>query len=87
MPYLVYRQFSAGWPLIFPILDFSQAMKVQERSLDELPFISQTGVKGSWYGFIVLFLVLIARLTSLFPLGGSGASAESFFEGTYPFQF
>lgn len=65
---------------------FRQAMKVQERSLDELPFISQTGVKGSWYGFIVLFLVLIASFwTSLFPLGGSGASAESFFEGYLSF--
>lgn len=65
---------------------FRQAMKVQERSLDELPFISQTGAKGSWYGFIVLFLVLIASFwTSLFPLGGSGASAESFFEGYLSF--
>lgn len=30
---------------------FRQAMKFQERSLDELPFISQTGVWGSIYGF------------------------------------
>ncbi|EJS43564.1 hip1p [Saccharomyces arboricola H-6] len=65
---------------------FRQAMKVQKRSLDELPFISQTGIWGSWYGFIVLFLVLIASFwTSLFPLGTSGASAESFFEGYLSF--
>lgn len=61
---------------------FRKAMKYQERSLDELPFISQTGTIGSWYGFGVLFLVLVASFwTSLFPIGESSASAQSFFEG------
>lgn len=61
---------------------FRQAMKAQDRSLDELPFVSITGVYGSWYGCIVIFLVLIASFwTSLFPVGGDGADAESFFEG------
>lgn len=65
---------------------FRQAMKFQERSLDELPFISQTGVWGSIYGFVVLFLVLIASFwTSMFPIGSSGANAESFFEGYLSF--
>ena len=65
---------------------FRQAMAHQEISLDELPFISQTGVWGSWYGFLVLFLVLIASFwTSLFPVGGSGADVESFFEGYLSF--
>lgn len=62
------------------------AMAKQGVSLDELPFVSQSGVYGSWYGFIVLFLVLVASFwTSLFPLGGNGASAESFFEGYLSF--
>lgn len=65
---------------------FRQAMTKQNISLDELPFISQTGVYGSWYGLIVLFLVLVASFwTSLFPLGGDGADAQSFFEGYLSF--
>ncbi|CAL9728106.1 histidine permease [Monosporozyma unispora] len=61
---------------------FRQAMTVQDISLEELPYISQTGVIGSYYGVIVLFLVLVASFwTSLFPLGGNGADVESFFEG------
>lgn len=61
---------------------FRQAMEHQNISLEELPYISQTGVIGSCYGLAVLFLVLIASFwTSLFPLGGNGADAESFFEG------
>lgn len=61
---------------------FRQAMKHQNISLEELPYISQTGVIGSYYGVAVLFLVLVASFwTSLFPLGGEGADAESFFEG------
>lgn len=65
---------------------FRHAMKAQNRSLSELPFISQTGVIGSWYGASVLFLVLIASFwTSLFPVGSTEASAESFFEGYLSF--
>lgn len=65
---------------------FRHAMKAQNRSLDELPFISQTGIIGSWYGAIVLLLVLIASFwTSLFPVGSIEASAESFFEGYLSF--
>lgn len=61
---------------------FRQAMTVQNISLEELPYISQTGVIGSFYGVVVLFLVLIASFwTSLFPLGGDGADVEAFFEG------
>lgn len=58
------------------------AMKCQGKSLDELPYLSQTGIIGSWYGFVVLFLVLIASFwTSLFPVGSSSADVTSFFEG------
>lgn len=61
---------------------FRKGMQVQNNSLDELSFISQTGIIGSWYGVCVLFLVLVASFwTSLFPVGSSKASAETFFEG------
>ena len=61
---------------------FRQAMIKQNRSLDEMPYLSQTGVWGSLYGVVVLFLVLVASFwTSLFPLGGDSADVQSFFEG------
>lgn len=64
------------------LVRFRDSMKIKNRSLDELPFVSQTGVWGAWYGVIMLFMVLIASFwTSLFPVGSSGASAKSFFEG------
>ncbi|KAL3230664.1 Histidine permease [Nakaseomyces bracarensis] len=64
------------------LVRFRDAMKLKNRSLEELPFISQTSVWGAWYGVIMLFLVLVASFwTSLFPVGSSGASAKSFFEG------
>ncbi|CAH03100.1 histidine permease [Kluyveromyces lactis] len=62
-------------------LRFRHAMKHQNRSLEELPYVSMTGEWGSWYGCIVIGLVLIASFwTSLFPAGGNGADATSFFE-------
>ncbi|EDO17916.1 hypothetical protein Kpol_1010p32 [Vanderwaltozyma polyspora DSM 70294] len=61
---------------------FRRAMDIQGRSLEEMPYLSQVGVYGSWYGCIILFLVLIAAFwTSLFPVGSSQANATTFFEG------
>ncbi|CAR21442.1 histidine permease [Lachancea thermotolerans CBS 6340] len=60
---------------------FRRTMKERGRTLDELPFVSMTGVWGSYYGCIVIFIVLVVCFwTSLFPGGGEGANAESFFE-------
>lgn len=60
---------------------FRRAMSVQGRSLNELAFRSQVGVLGSYYGFIVNALVLVAQFwISLFPLGGS-PNAYDFFIG------
>ncbi|CCH59592.1 hypothetical protein TBLA_0B07760 [Henningerozyma blattae CBS 6284] len=65
---------------------FRQGMHVQQISLDELPFLSQTGIWGSIYGIVILFLVLVASFwTSLFPVGSSKANATSFFEGYLSF--
>lgn len=62
-------------------LRFRHAMKRQNRSLEELPYVSMTGEWGSWYGCIVIGLVLIASFwTSLFPAGSNGADVTSFFE-------
>ncbi|KAG7663568.1 uncharacterized protein J8A68_002908, partial [[Candida] subhashii] len=50
---------------------FRRAMSAQNRSLNELPYVSQCGYWGSYYGFIINVLVLIAQFwIALFPLGG-----------------
>ncbi|KAK2750129.1 glyceraldehyde-3-phosphate dehydrogenase 1 [Myotisia sp. PD_48] len=48
---------------------FRQGWKAQGHSLDELAFLSQPGVFGSWVGFVFNFLVLIAQFwVGLFPV-------------------
>jgi amino acid transporter len=55
-------------------------MKLQNRSLEEIPFKSQVGIIGSYYGLIMNCLVLVAQFwVALFPIGGP-ASANSFFQ-------
>ena len=59
---------------------FRQGWKVQGRSLDDIPYRSPFGVIGSWIGFSLSSLAIIATFySSLFPIH-SGASAENFFE-------
>lgn len=58
---------------------FRRAMSVQGRTTDELTFKSQVGVYGSYYGFILNFLVLVAQFwIALFPIGVS-PNAYDFF--------
>ncbi|KAL6451724.1 GAP1 Amino-acid permease GAP1 [Candida maltosa Xu316] len=60
---------------------FRCAMSAQNRSIDELPFVAQTGVIGSYIGATLNILFLIAQLyVSIFPVGDS-PSAENFFLG------
>ncbi|PVH17240.1 uncharacterized protein CXQ87_000124 [Candidozyma duobushaemuli] len=60
---------------------FRAAMRSQGRSLDELAFTSLVGTLGSWYGFAINFLVLIAQFwLSLFPIGVA-PNASDFFQG------
>lgn len=71
---------------------FRKAWRVQGHTLDELAFRSQPGVIGSWVGFILNLLVLIAQFwTGIWPVGYNtdlaepgqsvgGAMTESFFE-------
>ncbi|KAK9453436.1 amino acid permease-domain-containing protein [Dipodascopsis uninucleata] len=59
---------------------FRRAWKVQGHTLDELVFRSQTGVIGSWLGFILNCLVLVAQFwVAVWPIGGS-PNASDFFQ-------
>ena len=59
---------------------FRRALHVQGRNTDELTFVSQTGVIGSWFGIILNVLVLVAEFwLAIFPLGEK-SNAKSFFE-------
>ncbi|RCK65055.1 General amino-acid permease GAP1 [Candida viswanathii] len=62
-------------------LRFRRAMQVQNRSLDELPFVAQTGVWGSYVGAGVNLFFLGAQFyVSLFPVDSS-PNAYDFFLG------
>ncbi|KAF5360268.1 hypothetical protein D9758_009116 [Tetrapyrgos nigripes] len=63
---------------------FRRAWKVQGHSVEELPFRAAGGVWGSWFGVILIVLVLIAQFyIALFPIGGISSPSEratSFFQ-------
>ncbi|KXN92037.1 Amino-acid permease inda1 [Leucoagaricus sp. SymC.cos] len=64
---------------------FRRAWKVQGHSLDELPYRALGGVWGSWFGVILVILVLIAQFyIAIWPIGGISDDpkkvAESFFQ-------
>ncbi|PBK66045.1 amino-acid permease inda1 [Armillaria solidipes] len=63
---------------------FRAAWKVQGHSLEELPYRAMGGVYGSWFGVILICLILIAQFyVALFPVGETvhgKAAAEAFFE-------
>ncbi|GAA6053852.1 hypothetical protein JCM3770_004749 [Rhodotorula araucariae] len=63
---------------------FRKAWRVQGHSLEELPYTAIGGVAGSWCGFLLVCLVLIANFyIAVWPLGGASDNpaerAESFF--------
>lgn len=66
---------------------FRRGWKVQGHSLDEMAFTSQPGVVGSWIGFVLLSLTLVAQFwTGLYPVESDltpGGRASSFFSGGY----
>ncbi|OAG35058.1 hypothetical protein AYO21_10790 [Fonsecaea monophora] len=60
---------------------FRSGWKAAGRSLDDLPFRSQLGVYGSWFGvFLVVICMAATFYVDLFPLHGD-PDAETFFEG------
>ncbi|KAL1305018.1 hypothetical protein AAFC00_003918 [Neodothiora populina] len=66
--------------ICFSHIRFRAGWKAQGRSLDEIPWRSPLGVWGSWCGFLLVMLCLIAEFyISVWPLGSS-PNATSFFE-------
>ncbi|XBW37376.1 hypothetical protein QEN19_002956 [Hanseniaspora menglaensis] len=60
---------------------FRKAMKAQGRSLNELAFISQTGIWGSYWGVFVISLIFIAQFwVAIVPIGEGKADANAFFQ-------
>ncbi|CCH58312.1 hypothetical protein TBLA_0A05190 [Henningerozyma blattae CBS 6284] len=60
---------------------FRRGMQVQGRSLGELGFRAQTGVLGSYYAAIMLFLALVAQFwVALVPMNTHTLDAENFFQ-------
>ncbi|KAF7960470.1 hypothetical protein EAE96_000150 [Botrytis aclada] len=63
---------------------FRAAWKAQGHTLDELAFTSQVGIIGSWIGFLLNCLVLVAQFwTAIWPIGYASMSqtdiAKNFF--------
>ncbi|PPQ67198.1 hypothetical protein CVT24_011269 [Panaeolus cyanescens] len=65
---------------------FRRAWQVQGHSVEELPFQALGGAYGSWFGVILIVLVLIAQFyIAIWPIGGTeglsgGEIAEGFFK-------
>ncbi|THV04015.1 APC amino acid permease [Dendrothele bispora CBS 962.96] len=63
---------------------FRRAWRVQGHSVEELPFKAAAGTWGSWFGVILIILVLMAQFyVALFPIGGvtdASERATSFFQ-------
>ncbi|OWB74555.1 hypothetical protein B5S31_g4358 [[Candida] boidinii] len=66
--------------ICFCHIRFRRALAIRGRGTDELPFTSQCGTIGSWFGVLMNILILIAQFyVALFPIGDS-PSAKGFFE-------
>ncbi|EEQ36639.1 General amino-acid permease GAP2 [Clavispora lusitaniae] len=64
---------------------FRMALKAQGRGTDELAFTSQVGVYGSYFGIILVILVLIAQFwLAVWPMGAK-PDAEAFFKAYLSF--
>ena len=60
---------------------FRGAMKIQNRSLNELAFVSPTGVVGSYWGIFMVVMIFIAQFwVALTPMGTYTPNAQSFFQ-------
>ncbi|XBW37373.1 hypothetical protein QEN19_002953 [Hanseniaspora menglaensis] len=60
---------------------FRQALKFNKRSLNELAYISQTGVWGSYWGIFIMMLMFIAQFwIAIVPIGEGKPDANAFFQ-------
>lgn len=63
---------------------FRRAWKVQGHSTDELPFRAMGGQWGSWFGVVLIFLVLVAQLyVAIWPLDGQAETSAGIAEGFF----
>jgi amino acid transporter len=70
--------------ICFAHIRFRKAWRMQGHTLDELAFRSQSGVIGSWFGFITTCLVLVAQFwVGAWPVGNGSLTvaqkAQNFF--------
>lgn len=78
----------SGLAVLFIFLGFNMAhirfrgaMRVQNRSLNELAFISPTGVWGSYWGVFMIVMIFIAQFwVALTPMGTHTPNTQSFFQ-------
>ncbi|OEJ86381.1 General amino acid permease AGP1 [Hanseniaspora osmophila] len=60
---------------------FRKAMKVQGKSLNEMGYLSKTGIWGSYYSSIIIALIFIAQFwIALVPVGTYKPDANNFFQ-------
>ncbi|KAH3659993.1 hypothetical protein OGAPHI_007198 [Ogataea philodendri] len=65
--------------ICFCHIRFRRALAIRGRGPDELVFTAQAGVIGSWFGFILNVLILIAQFwIALFPIGGKPNASDFF---------
>lgn len=65
--------------ICFSHIRFRAALKYQGRTTDELAFVSQAGLIGSWFGVVLNILVLIAQFwIAVWPIGGSPDASDFF---------
>jgi len=63
---------------------FRRAWQVQGHSLEELPYRAIGGVYGSWFGVILIVLVLIAQFyVAIWPINSAGRSSGEIAEGFF----
>ncbi|KAL0959014.1 hypothetical protein HGRIS_014326 [Hohenbuehelia grisea] len=63
---------------------FRKAWTVQGHSIDELPFKALGGVWGSWFGVILITLVLIAQFyVAIWPIEGMAETSQKVAEGFF----
>ncbi|CAK7891803.1 general amino-acid permease Gap2p [[Candida] anglica] len=66
--------------ICFCHIRFRHALSAQGRTTDEIAYLAQTGVYGSYYGVILILLVFVAQFwVALFPIGGE-PNANDFFQ-------
>ncbi|KAL6942715.1 hypothetical protein ACO0RG_001676 [Hanseniaspora osmophila] len=60
---------------------FRKAMKAQGKSLNEMAFLSRTGIWGSYYSvLVIIFIFCVQFWIALYPIDSNKPNAENFFQ-------